>query len=741
MRPLRFFSVCMILLGAFAQAQSTPSITRSLTPSGTEPTVASAPNLAMRAELAASYGKLPLTFEANRGQTNDTVKFLSRTSSYTLFLTSNEAVLAFHQAAPSAGPLRMKLLNANAQSTASGVDELAATASYFIGNDPAKWKTKIPTFAKVKYQGIYPGIDLVYYGNQRQLEYDFIVAPGADPRSIVFDIVGASIRQAELGDLVFTIGADEIRWHQPVVYQKINGMRQQIAAHYAITAANRVSFELAPYDRTAPLYIDPLIYATYLGGANTDVGYGIAIDGAGNAYIAGQTYSTDFPITTGAFQTACTGKAGRGCYKNGEAFIAKLNPEGSALLYSTYLGGSGGDAASSIAIDRSGNAYITGQTFSSNFPVTSGAFQKNCKGKDPCGKGDVFVTKLDPSGSALIYSTYLGGSGTDWAASIAIDKIGNAYVTGGTSSTNFPVTRGAFQTECRDKKCSLGDAFVTKLDPSGSALIYSTYLGGIAIDYGRGIAVDKAGNAYITGGTTSRNFPVTPGAFQTICGDPNCYLDDAFVAKLNSTGSALIYSTYLGGNDYDIGTGIVLDTGDHAYVVGWTGSTDFPTRNPLQAFNAGAGDLFIAKLNPSGSALDYSTYLGGDGQDNGNSIAIDSAGNVFVTGSTSSNNFPTLHPIQSSNFGYVNIFVAEISHAGSSLVYSTYLGGSYYDAGVGIAVDNAGNAYVTGDTASTDFPTLNPFQGANQGGSDAFAVKIGSSASKAVKQSPTEAQE
>jgi len=690
---------------------------------------------------------LPLIFEANHGQADGRVQFLSRTGGYTLFLTQDEAVLALsgkkaqnlapersiHKAgsgpdeAPTAhlpgGVLHMKLHNANPKARITGLDEQAGMSNYFIGNDPAKWQSNIPAYAKVKYEGIYSGIDLVYYGNQRQLEYDFIVAPGADPRRIGFEVRGAKrIRRGSNGDLVFKIGEVELRWHRPVVYQQTDGTKQLVAARYTITDTNCVGFAVADYDATRPLYIDPLIYSTYLGGSGDDFGYGVAVDSAGSAYVTGQTFSTDFPTTPGALQTVCGGD-GRGCYKYGVAFVAKLNPAGSALVYSTYLGGSGNDYGYGLAVDSAGDVYVTGQTLSPTFPTTPGAFQTICQ--RPCSAhGNAFVTKLNATGSALVYSTYLGGSGTDWGGSIALDKAGNAYVTGGTASADFPTTPSALQIVCGDVGCALGDAFVTKLNAAGSALVYSTYLGGSGIDYGRGIAVDKAGNAYVTGGTVSSNFPVTTGAFQTVCGDPECTLGDAFVAKLDPAGSALIYSTLLGGNGYDLGTAVVADGPGNAYVVGWTGSSDFPTENPIQPYYAGGGDAFVAKLNASGTALTYSTYLGGSGEDNGNSIAIDSTGDVYVAGGTSSTDFPTTNPMQAANNGYSNAFVAKLNPSGTSLTSSTYLGGSTYDTGTGIAVDGAGNAYVVGASDSSNFPTRKPLQSANRGGYDAFLTKM-----------------
>ena len=652
-----------------------------------------------------NLNKLPLAFERNQGQTSSQVKFLARGQGYTLFLTSGEAVLALHNASPKSGVLRMKLLGANPASDVSGMDEMPGKSNYFIGNDAKKWHTNVPMYAKVKYKGIYSGIDLVYYGNQRQLEYDFVVAPGADPRRIHLGVRGArKISRGEDGDLVLAMDEGEIRWHKPVVYQEKGGARQEIGAHYVIKGKNRVGFEVAGYDLRRPLFIDPLIYSTYLGGSGADYGFGIAVDGSGNAYITGTTSSTDFP-TMNPLQPAYGG----GLY---DAFVAKLNPAGSALVYSTYLGGSGGDYGSGIAVDSSGTAYVTGQTYSTDFP-TMNPLQPAYG-----GGGDAFVAKLNPAGSALVYSTYLGGSALDFGAGIAVDSLGNAYVTGGTNSANFP-TMNPLQPVFGG-----GDAFVAKLNPSGSALVYSTYLGGSGGAYGSGIAVDGSGNAYVTG-NTSTDFP-TMNALQPAYGGG---LYDAFVAKLNPAGSALVYSTYLGGSGDDVGIGIAVDSSGSAYVTGATDSTDFPTMNPLQPSNAGGGDdAFVAKLNPAGSALVYSTYLGGSGDDVGIGIAVDSSGNAYVTGWTYSTDFPTMNPLQPANGDggcCGDGFVAKLNSAGSALVYSTYLGGSGTDSGRGIAVDSLGAAYVTGQTSSTDFPTMNPLQPANAGGGDdVFVAKI-----------------
>ena len=717
----RTFCVCLFLCltTTFLLSQSSPAALGSTTKA--DPKV--------QAKILDAYGKLPLSFEANNGQTDAKVKFLSRTGGYTLFLTGDEAVMTLNGKKPSTdldkivnashkspssmatpklgGVLRMKLHNANPAAKLTGRDELAGKTNYFIGNDPTKWRTNVPTYAKVKYEGIYSGIDLVYYGNQRQLEYDFVVAPGANPRRIAFDVSGAKrIRQDDNGELVFKVGEDEIRWRKPVVYQEKDGARQEIAATYAITDKNWVGFELAKYDTSKTLYIDPLVYSTYLGGSSYDLGYGIAVDSTGNAYVTGYTASTDFP-TMNPLQPTYGGA--------GDAFVTKINPAGSALVYSTYLGGSWEDAGHGIVVDGAGDAYLIGYTASANFPVTPGAFQTS-----QAGGTNVFVTEINPAGSALVYSTYLGGNNYDEGWNIAVDSAGNAYVTGVAFSTDFPITPGAFQTSYAGDY----DAFVTKINPAGSALVYSTYLGGNSEDRGFGIAVDSAGNAYIAGYTASTNFPTTPGAFQTAIGGNT----NAFVTEINPAGSALVYSTFLGGNTNDGAYGIAVDSAGNAYIAGYTASTNFPTTpGAFQSNLAGSGNVFVTKMNPYGSALVYSTYLGGSGTDSGYRIAVDSAGNAYLNGTTNSTNFPMMTPLQATYGGGIyDTFVSKLNPTGSALVYSTYLGGSGTDYGQGIAIDTAGNAYVTGQTTSTNFPvTTGAFQTINgEGAWKAFVSKI-----------------
>ncbi len=616
------------------------------------------------------------------------------------------------------------LIGANLSPRVTGLEALTGKVNYFLGNDPKKWRTNIPTYAKVKYHDVYPGIDLIYYGNRQQLEYDFIVAPGADPNAIIFEFgkVAANLKRRpapqvnDQGDLVLPTAGGQIRLNRPLAYQEVNGVQREISASYIFKGERRVGFQVAKYDGSRPLIIDPVLtYSTYLGVAGLDEGEAIAVDTAGNAYVTGVAGSTNFPTTPGAFQTTLGGFGG--VFGFGDAFVTKLNPTGSALVYSTYIGGGGDDVSTGIAVDAAGNAYLTGLTNSRvTFPTTPGAFQTTFGG----GSFDAFVTKLNPTGSGLVYSTYLGGLAQDDASRIAVDAAGSAYVTGETNSINFPTTPAVFQS-------SLGgdfDAFVTKLNPAGSGLAYSTFLGGGATDSGIDIAVDASGNAYVIGNSSSTDFPTTAGAFRTSFGGTR----DAFVAKVNSTASALLYSTYLGGHGDDRGRGIAVDSAGNAYVTGLTNSGNFPfSPSAFQTAFNGVFDAFVAKVNPSGSGLVYSTFLGGTARDEGNSIAVDVAGNAYVTGETESSNFPTANAVQPALGGASDAFVTKLNPTGSALLFSTYLGGNSFDAGGGIALDAASdpNAYVAGSTDSNNFPTTaGAFQTIFGGNRDAFIAKI-----------------
>src|SRR2546422_760404 len=681
----------MILLLALALASCAPApATRTSTeiPQATKP------------QVLAAYGKLPLSFEANDGQADPQVKFLSRGSGYTLFLTSTEAVLTLTKAdayakrrisgeATLSEPekragtvLRMKLLGANPAPAVAGVGKLPGKSNYFVGNDPKKWRANVLTYAKVEYRDVYPGVNLVYYGNQRQLEHDFVVSPGADPKAITLAFEGMDgVAIDGLGDLVLRADGGGVRLRKPFVYQEQDGQRAVIPTRYVLKAERQVAFEVAAYDATKPLIIDPVLaYSTYLGGSGGDQGFGVAVDAVGNAYVTGFAGSSDFPTTAGAFQTAFGGG-------EADAFVTKLNPTGSALVYTTYLGGDGFDQGHGIAVDATGNAYVTGQTFSTNFPTTTGTVQPGFSGVSSI-IGDAFVTKLNATGSALVYSTYLGGGDDDEGFGMAVDATGNAYVTGQTLSTNFPTTADTVQPGF----AGTIDAFMTKLNPTGSGLVYSTYLGGDSDDLGNGIAVDATGNAYVTGLTFSTNFPTTPGAFQTT---PK-FASDAFVVKLNAAGTALVYSTYLGGDGFDQGHGIAVDAEGNAYATGGTSSTNFPTTTgAFRTTFGGRSDAFVTKLNGDGSALVYSTYLGGFSSDRGNAIAVDAAGNAYGAGLTFSTNFPTTPGAVREAFGGTSdAFVTKLNPAGTALDYSALPGACRLDTGSGLGVLTAADAYV-----------------------------------------------
>ncbi|MGH8092193.1 MAG: SBBP repeat-containing protein [Chthoniobacterales bacterium] len=686
---------------------------------------------ATRARVNESYGKLPLSFEANQGQQEQAVKFLSRGSGYNLFLTNREAVLVLTKAEKpvpakkgthatvaqkqpkrQSSVLRTQLVAANPAAKVTGEEELAGKINYLIGKDPSKWRTGVATYAKVRYEQVYPGIDLVYYGNQRQLEYDFVVGPGADPARIRLKLAGARKLSVDAqGQLVVETAGGGVRWKRPEIYQEVDGQHRSVKGKYVLRRGHELSFEVAAYDTAKPLIIDPaLVYSTYLGGSGVDEGKGIAVDTSGDAYVVGDTFLGPFPTTAGAFQTTSGGEV--------DVFVTKLDPTGSGLVYSTYLGGSDTEYARGIAVDTSGNAYVTGLTLSSDFPTTAGAFQTINH-----GAYDVFVTELNSTGSGLVYSTFLGGSDYDEGDAIAVGTSGDAYVTGFTDSDDFPTTPGAFQTTNHPNGIYTDDAFVTELNSTGSGLVYSTYLGGYEIDRGQGIAVDTSGNAYVAGLTYSDDFPTTAGSFQpTLNGGL-----DAFVTKLNPTGTGLIYSTYLDGSFYAEGDAIALDPSGNAYVTGLTASSDFPTTaGAFQTTYGGVQDAFVTKLNPTGSGLVYSTYLGGSSADYCYGIAVGTSGNAYVTGDTFSSDFPTTAgAFQTTYGGDEDTFVTELNPTGTGLIYSTYLGGSSGDVVFGIAVDTSGNAYVTGSTSSSDFPTTaGAFQTTYGGGDDAFVAQF-----------------
>ena len=890
-----------------------------------------------KARVSRNYGRLPLRFEVNAGQTDKRVRYLARGSGYSFFLTPAEATLKLQKAGDTlteeAGETRqailsLRLVGATEHTSISGLEELPGKSNYFIGSRPEQWRTGVSGYARVSYAEVWPGVDLVWYGNQRQLEYDLVIAPGADTRKIRLSFSGApAVRIDEQGALALQTAAGELRMLKPQAWQEADGRRREIACHYRLDRRGEVSFQLGRYDHSRPLAIDPVIaYSTFLGGTGTDQGNGIAVDADGNAYITGQTSSTDFPGQS-AVQAGSGGQF--------DAFVLKLDPTGTAIVYATWLGGELSDAGNSIAVDASGSVTVTGQTFSAGFP-TRHALQSERR-----GTSDAFVARLTPSGSALVYSTFLGGSGTDTASAVALDADGNAYLTGTTFSRDFPVS-GAFQ------NTSQGSAFYTSSnaggawnassaglnvnavtdivpDPKDQSILYVATERGVFKSTNSGAAWNQVGTLTnvsqlvidpvtpstlyavslpelyksTDGGKTWQNIltdvrtvaidPVTPtilyagrtnsgiyksadggatwtaqflpysqaavyaiainpslpsvvylgttyGLFATSNGGANwfnlsssvfvsrlaisssnpltlyawtgnlfkttdggvnwsrvslpttaqvqaiafdpanaetVYLGtagsgvlrtvdgggawqevnaglasrsvialapvrnapatihlgvnigtDAFVASLNATGSALRYSTYLGGGDADTGLGIAIDAAGQAYVTGRTQSVNFPTVNSYQPTLGGLADAFVTKFNAAGSALLWSTYLGGSGQEEGAGLAVNTSGNVFVTGPTTSGDFPVKNAAQPLFKGIQDGFVTRFSQDGSQTDYSTYLGGTDLDSARAIALDAAGHAYVTGSTLSADFPLISSIQAEKNYSRDVFVTRL-----------------
>jgi hypothetical protein len=727
------------------------------------------------AAFQAAYGQLPLAFETNQGQAAAQINFVARGAGYALSLMPTEAVLGLHKPASTPAPetpaspgerhsvslpvdvVQLQLVGANPAAPALGLDELITRSNYFLGNDPSRWRTNIPNYGRVEYQNVYPGINLVYYGNQDQLEYDFVVAPGTDPSTISFAVGGTqSITLDSQANLVLHAVSGDLVEQAPVLYQEFLGVRQAVSGRFVLEGHNQVGFQVGAYDPSRPLVIDPVLsYSTYLGGSSEDFGNAIAVDGSGNAYVTGQTSSTNFPTTAGAFQTTLQNLA--------VAFVTKLNATGTALVYSTYLGGNGistyGDGGYGIAVDSAGNAYVAGTTDSSNFPTTAGAFQTALK-----GNRDAFITKLAPSGNSLIYSTYLGGSGTDTSGilngsapppaghPIAVDSAGNTYLVGSTTSTDFPTTAGSYQPTWPGGS----PGYITEVNTTGTGLVYSTYIPG---GPGSSIAL-SAGQVYVAGFTSSTSFPTTSNALQkSLSGSMN-----AFLAVLNlsvaSPAAQLVYSTYLGGNGGAQAYGMAVDSSGNAYLTGYAGSNFPTTAGAFQTKNAGnAVNAFVAKFNlnpaiPSGyGSLLYSTYLGGNGGADGYAIAVDDSGNAYVTGQAFKG-FPTVNPIQSS-LGMANraAFVTILNASGSGLLFSTYLGGTNgynYTIGRGIALDGSGNTYLTGVTGENgsnihpvNFPTTTgAFETTFGGGNyDAFVAKISPAVSIAAAPSTSPGKE
>lgn len=681
------------------------------------------------AAAAALYRDLPLAFEPNMGQADPSVQFLARGPGYGLFIASNEVNIRRRD-----GPgMRVRFAGASAAARARGHSRLPGRSNYLTGAGANDWKTGIPRYARVHIEDLYPGIALEFYGNPRNLEFDFVVAPGADPARIRLSYGGVDeIVAAPDGSLILKTAGFDMHQQCPRVFQEIRGVRKEVKASYLHTARHEVTVALGPYDTRAALRIDPvLVYASYLGGdtavtGGSDYARAVALDAAGNVYVAGGTQSANYPTTDGVL-----GKSAGGGW---DAFVAKISPDGS-VLYSTYLGTSSSDEAYAIAADAAGNVYIAGYTDSTRFPVTADAYQKTHKG----GR-EVFAAKLAPDGRSLIYATYLGGASTDEARGLAVNTSGEVWITGRTSSNDFPVTPSAPQTA----NAGSTDSFLCKLDASGKTLLFSTFGGGSGYDEATAVAVDAAGDAYVSGYTFSTVFPVTADAYRK-----TVQYADAFVTKFASAGS-LVYSTLVGGAGSDYGLAIAVDASGNAFLAGRTSTVDLPITyaatpmpsgaGPLQGSRllqdvfaslkarafAGVEDGFVMVLNRDGSALLKGCYLGGQGRDSANAIALSASGQVFVAGDTQSRDFPVSADADQKAFGggLSDAFLVRLNCSDLGRTYSTFLGGSRDDAILALAVDDAGKAYSSGTTSSLDFPATAALMppGQRMAGIDAFVA-------------------
>jgi hypothetical protein len=654
--------------------------------------------------------RLPLFFESNQGQFHPDVRFVSRMAGGNVAFTPEGAVFSF---GTSKKRFEMRLVGAQG-SEPRGAEPLEGKTNYFIGSDRSAWRTGVPTYAQVEYPRVYPGVDLVFYGNAGHIEYDFLVAPGANPDAVLLELAGLDDISVDTdGNLQLRAGSERAAFLRPHVYQRVGEEKRELLASYVVREDHRVAFKLSGYDAAHPLVIDPIfVYSSYLGGSAEDNAYGIAVDSSGSVYLAGRTSSVNFPVVNALQGTKSTGFDG---------FITKLNAAGSAIVYSTFIGGNGAEAFNDIKVDAAGNAYVTGQSSSTNYPVTAGAFQTTYGG----GASDAVVTKLDAAGASLVLSSYVGGSGLDEGARLALDASGNIHVTGRTSSSaDYPV-RGSvlFQSSYGG---GASDAIVFRMNAAGSALTFSAFLGGSGEDFGLGMGLDDVGSVYVTGATASANFPVagiTP--FQSTYGG-GAY--DGYVAKISSTGAVFFFSSFLGGAGSDIPARLAVDGSRRPYVVGST-TGSFPTASAVQGtYGGGLRDGFVARVNNTGTGLEYATYVGGTAEDQAYGISIDAQGTAYIAGITASaGSFPLSDaPQPSYGGGAFDGFVAQLNASGSVWLYSTFIGGAGDDRPQAVAVDAFGNALVTGFTASGNFPTAAALQTANAGGAyDAFFAQVG----------------
>lgn len=654
-------------------------------------------------------------FEENRGQLDHSVRFKATDGRQTVLLTADNLILSSRST-----QIAMRLAGHRPRTRVTGRAQLPARSNYIRGTDPRGWLTGIPHFAEVRYEDAFAGIDMIAFMNGEGVQYDFIVAAGADPSAIrlVFEGTrGVTIEGS--GELRIATPSGVVRQSRPVAFQDVDGRRVPVSVRYA-RRGNEIAFAIGEYNHAIPLVIDPtlhLAFGTYLGGMATDVANGVAVDGQGDVYVIGRTESDDFPTSEPMRPVRHGGR---------DIFVAKIDDEGKGLVYSTYIGGLADENPLEIVVDKDGNAFITGVTSSPDFPVVH-AFQPVYGG----GQQDAFVLKLDATGSTLIYASYLGGTGLNQSRGVATDASGNAYLTGNTPADGFPLVN-----PIQSYGGGVSDAFITKVSPDGSQLLYSTFLGGSALESGRGIRVDAMGAAYIAGETRSTNLPVTPGAFQTTYGGG---LDDLFVAKIDARGAATVFVTYVGGSGTDQGQSTIgssssihgriidIDDAGNVYITGDTASLNFPLKNAFQPlYGGGVQDAFVACLSPNGSELRYSSYVGGNDFDTLRSIAVDQSRRATMTGATSSRDFPIVEPMQAQyGGGAFDAVIARIDANGQGLEFSSFLGGSGVDAGWDVAVTKNGrHVYAVGQTDSVDFLLNEPLQPANGGGFDAFICEL-----------------
>ena len=671
---------------------------------------------------------LPVSFEANQGQLEPEVYFRTRAGRYQLEFLRNSSRLSWAEG-NLGRTIELQFPGSAAAVTVEGAERLPGTTNYFLGPGADEWVTGIPTFRQIVYRDLYPGVDLVFYGQGESIEFDFVVDPGADPSLIRLEFVdGAGRRERGLaittgGELQVGPPNQPLRLLRPVIYQAGESGREMVGGEYVVAPDALVEISLAGYDRTRQLVIDPLIqFSSLLGGAGQETPYAMTIDQVGNIYIAGQTSSTNFPIRAG-YDNSINGTS--------DAFIIKINPSGSAILAATFLGGRNpGDRALDIKLDRDGFVYVCGETSSLNFPIKQG-FQNTYRGNT-----DGFISIFNNNLNQLMFSSYLGGSSFDSITRLAISPDQQIYLTGGTRSTNFPIV-DAMQPVLQGRM----DAFVTKIDPLGS-IVFSTYLGGPDMglevsedETGYGIVLDTLQNVYVTGVTSSRNFPLV-NAIQPRFGG----VEDGFVVKMRSDGRALLYSTYLGGERADRGRAIAVDSFGQAIITGYTFFGDFPTANAFQPVYRGNLDAFVTKLSATGREFIFSTFLGGSGEENSGtindqipagSVAVDRIGNVYVAGKTSSADFPVRLPVQGGLRGVTDGFISKFDPSGRSLLFSSLIGSTdgsdlgYDERVTALAIDATGGINLVGTALFNDFPILMPFQ-ANYGGgvSDAFLTRI-----------------